>query len=264
MSSSSSHTSVVEESSVRPVLRRQVSYNVVDGIKIPVPAGEPDVIVDNNESILGLSAVAILRWMYGTIFAYSILVSLIVGCSWYSMLLYYIAGLLCFYLWHWQAHHRLTWVPFNKGCYIKHKEHHWEIFPPDRFFGVSTNTEHNPHPKTWIQYVKHKTWISDHEALLYILMLGVLFLSKIYLSVSWGTFSGGLIGYLLMGFIGNYLHHSFHVYNHWLSCYKWFHELRALHYVHHLGTAKHNYAVLNMSLDRFMGSFLFNTPHKKS
>ncbi len=28
--------------------------------------------------------------------------------------------------------------------------------------------------------------------------------------------------------------------------------------IHHLGTAKHNYGVLNMTLDRFLGSFTFN------
>ena len=69
---------------------------------------------------------------------------------------------------------------------------------------------------------------------------------------------GVIVGYLMMGLVGNYLHHAFHIKDIWLTKYAWFHELRSFHYIHHLGDARQNYAVLNMSIDRWLGSLSLN------
>jgi hypothetical protein len=73
--------------------------------------------------------------------------------------------------------------------------------------------------------------------------------------------------YLVMGVVGNWLHNTFHIKGHFLERYAWFGELRALHYIHHLGTCKHNYAVLNfgvLSPDKMFGSVLLQKPSRKT
>lgn len=61
---------------------------------------------------------------------------------------------------------------------------------------------------------------------------------------------------VVIGVVGNYLHMSMHVPNHWLTRYEWYLELRALHYVHHIGSTSFNYAIVNFGLDRLMNSFV--------
>jgi len=94
---------------------------------------------------------------------------------------------------------------------------------------------------------------------MYVMMFMMLTIDYVIFDVDMYTIMYALIGYLFIGVIGNYLHHAFHIENIYLTQYKWFHELRALHYIHHLGTAKQNYGILNMSLDRILGSFSFGT-----
>jgi hypothetical protein len=227
-----------------------------DSIVLPVPLGTPQVVVENDPSMCGLSAVSILRYMYTTIFLYSYLISYLTGCPWYTMIAYYVLAYVIFYAWHYQCHHLIWWVPFNKSCYQAHKEHHFEVYPPDAFFGRKGEGLPNTPDQTWWEYANPIGWLTQHEALLYGMMLSVVIVS-FFCGVQCSTLGGVAFGFFLIGLIGNYLHHAFHIPDIWLLRYKWFSELRALHYVHHLGNAKHNYGILNMSLDRILGSFKF-------
>ena len=267
-SSSSSHRP--------PPLTRQVTINYrrtpvgADVVKLAVPSGEPSINVENDASVLRMSAYSVLRWMYVALLVYSFLVSFLTACPWYAMLLFYFVEYLLFYFWHWQAHHRISWIPFNEGCYQKHKEHHWELYPPKDFYGArkrsmnGSETPIDPLPVSWWDYMRHKTWVSDHEGLLIILTFIQLILARLIFRCSYATIAFAFSGFMIMAFVGNWLHHAYHVEDHWLERFKWFHELRALHYIHHLGTAKHNYGVLNMTLDRFLGSFTFSGTKKHS
>ena len=234
---------------------------------MPVPAGEPLINVLSDSSILGVSAYSILRYMYAALLAYSLLVSYVTSCSWYTMLVFYVVEYIAFYLWHWQAHNRVWWIPFNEACYKKHKEHHWETYPPKDFYGTrkikigkekSANSNGTSLPISTWDYMFRGSWVTAHEGLLFLLTLLQLIAARLLFHCSYATIGGAVIGFVIMGFIGNWLHHAYHVEDYWLERYKWFHELRALHYVHHLGTAKHNYGVLNMTLDRFLGSLTFS------
>ncbi|CAF3514577.1 unnamed protein product [Rotaria sp. Silwood1] len=260
-------------SNPKPPLVRQATINYsrtpidADVVKLPVPTGEPSINVENDASILGVSGYSILRYMYATLITYSFIVSYMTGCCWYTILLFYFVEYFAFYLWHWQAHNRLWWIPFNEGCYKKHKEHHWELYPPNDFYGVrerqtdqmsSPASSVDPLPISWWDYMRHKTWVSDHEGLLILLTFIQLIIARLVFHCSYSTIVCAFFGFMIMAFIGNWLHHAYHVEDHWLERFKWYHELRALHYIHHLGTAKHNYGVLNMTLDRFLGSFTFS------
>jgi hypothetical protein len=170
----------------------------VEIINISVPSGALPVTVVKDYSIFQLSAASILRYMYGALFLYSYLISCITGCAWYAMLLYYVAEYVVFYAWHWQAHHLIWWIPFNKQCYKTHKEHHWSIYPPNDFYGKDATNTTIP-TQSWLQYYNPLGWISPHEALLYILSGTVLLLGWLICNTSNGTMFGCNFWYLYHG-----------------------------------------------------------------
>jgi hypothetical protein len=199
--------------------------------------------------------------------AYAALASAVSGCAWYSMLCFYALGLAAFWLWHAQAHHKLAWVPFNTKCFEYHSKHHWVTYPPKYFFGSPEHkkavADADAIMSDWKGGMPGRTpW--QHEALLYFFTVSILVGAKFLAGVNNGTLAFVAFGYLLMGSIGGYLHNSFHVIGHPLSEYEWYKELRALHYVHHLGTAKHNYAVLNFALDKMLATYVLDNPTPKA
>jgi hypothetical protein len=52
-----------------------------------------------------------------------------------------------------------------------------------------------------------------------------------------------------VGAFSNLTHHASDVEGHWLEALIYFHDLRALHYSHHQGTAAHNCAPLDFGSD---------------
>ena len=81
------------------------------------------------------SVLVLIKSLWALIVAYSLLVSQLTGGHWWEMIAHYIGFLACFYLWHWQAHVALSFIPFNKECRRLHSIHHWHIYPPHQFFG---------------------------------------------------------------------------------------------------------------------------------
>ena len=63
-----------------------------------------------------------------------------------------------------------------------------------------------------------------------------------------------------MAMVGNALHMSFHVRGFHLEEYAWYRELRALHYIHHLGDMKSNLAMLNLGMDGLFRSLSILDP----
>jgi len=56
------------------------------------------------------------------------------------------------------------------------------------------------------------------------------------------------------------LHQAFHRRNHWLNRFAWFRKLRTLHYYHHRGDMKHNYALGDFLVEALLGMKL-SWPH---
>ena len=48
--------------------------------------------------------------------------------------------------------------------------------------------------------------------------------------------------------------------HHWLARFRWWRELRMLHYVHHMGAARQNYAMVFFSVDQLFGSYKRQPP----
>jgi hypothetical protein len=87
--------------------------------------------------------IILLMWI--SIFSYSILISYITGCHWWEMIAHYFAILFIFYLWHWQAHQAIDWIPFNSECRRLHNEHHFKTYPPSKYFGKDVNKLEQTH-----------------------------------------------------------------------------------------------------------------------
>ena len=187
--------------------------------------------------------------------AYTHSVAWAVGCPWWSMLAYYWAFMLAFYLWHYQAHNRVAWLPFNAACRAFHHVHHWTNFPPDHFFGTVQFWEKKRGQRVgrWWDALPLAS-SAAHEALLYVQLALILGASHA-LGVGGGTLAGAALQAVLIGYLGNVLHNSFHNRATSWRRFRWWRELRALHYHHHTGSARHNYAMANFLLDVFFGSF---------
>ena len=145
------------------------------------------------------------------------------------------------HVWHLAAHQRWLCPPMYKV----HMYHHWQVYPPSRFLSrVYTNDKEG---RTNLGSVLH-------DGPLYVGMGGNVL--ALYL---WGMIDiyGGAAGFATYAFVGsfaNWLHHAFHIEGHFVERFVYFHDLRALHYTHHQGTARHNYGFLDFSGDTVTGT----------
>jgi hypothetical protein len=102
---------------------------------------------------------------------------------------------------------------------------------------------------------------------LYIFAAIIITVGKLFIGTSWAGMGFVSFGLILMGIVGNAFHMSFHVRGFEYEKYKWYMELRALHYIHHLGDMKSNLAMVNLGMDGFFGSLQVDDPlrrHKDS
>ncbi len=72
-----------------------------------------------------------------------------------------------------------------------HKLHHWEVYPPAKFFGDEDNEVH----------VTHTSWVTAHEALLYIGLV-VILACLAAAGVSLPALGFALVGVSIIGYTG--------------------------------------------------------------
>jgi hypothetical protein len=174
----------------------------------------------------------------------------------FSMLLYFFAGsplwllpevyfslLVVFQIWHWAAHQRWLFYPMWKV----HVYHHWVIYPPKKFLS-----------KVYKDDKAGRTTFTSlaHDGPLYLgVLANIAFLNAVELVRPLDCLAALVYIYLISAFT-NFVHHATHVEGHWIEKFVYFHDLRALHYTHHQGTALHNFGILDFSGD-IAGETLF-------
>jgi hypothetical protein len=238
--------------------------------------------------------------MYLNLFVFSWLGSYVnQDCSMWTLPLFYVAGMVAFYLWHRLAHSewystqcKQLGLPYLAEMHEMHMEHHLENFPPSDFYGsASLFAEMYPtgRPTLWALMDLTKTTriasgtnLSNelsskkkqgsskgdshsplaHEWPLLAEML-IIILAGFWLGYSFGTMFFVFVLYFTMASVGNALHMSFHVRNFHLEKYAWYRELRSLHYIHHIGDMKSNLAMLNLGMDGLFHSLVVEDPRKK-
>ena len=164
-----------------------------------------------------------------------------VGTPIWLTLFLYTMGLLVFHGWHVAAHQRWLCPPM----YRVHMFHHWQVYPPSRFL-----------TRTYINDKAGRTRLGSllHDGPLYVGMLGSV--ASLYaldvLDVPGVVAS--VLTYAFVGDFANWLHHTFHIEGHFIERFVYFHDLRALHYTHHQGTARHNFGFLDFAGDAAAGT----------
>jgi len=198
---------------------------------------------------------SIMLLYYLAILLYSLLASRVCGTGPWTMCLYYLAGMVAFYVWHLMAHSKWTGKMNDL-----HMRHHVYTYPPGAFYGRTPTTIREELGKdcpTLLDLLlpnKTITMKLEHEGPLYLFMALILAAGYFIFESTLPTLGMVLALYVAMGLIGNAMHMSFHVKNFELERYAWYRELRTLHYLHHLGDMKSNLAMINLGMDGAMGS----------
>lgn len=159
-----------------------------------------------------------------------------IGTSLWLLPEVYLSVLVMFQIWHWAAHQRWLFYPMWKV----HMYHHWTVYPPKKFLS-----------KVYKNDKAGRTTLTSlaHDGPLY---LGILSnIALIYfadLARPLDCLAAILFLYAIATFT-NFIHHVCHIEGHWIEKFVYFHDLRALHYTHHQGTALHNFGILDFSGD---------------
>lgn len=155
----------------------------------------------------------------------------------------YLSILVVFQMWHWAAHQRWLFYPMWKV----HVYHHWVVYPPKKF--LSKVYQDDKAGRTILTSIAHDgplyAGVASNLALLHAAGL-----------------TRPIDNFAALGFIlvvakfTNFIHHATHIEGHWMERFIYFHDLRALHYTHHQGTALHNFGMLDFTGD-LLGQALF-------
>ena len=206
----------------------------------------------------------ITRIMYSVLICYSLLASFLGGGRWYTQIIFYFVFLMLFYIWHWLAHQK-----FMGKMHKIHWEHHFESFPPSRFYGKDGDCERlygKQIPTLWdlLNPKRSTNFTLHHEGLLYVFLGITMVVARLVFSCSWTTLSFSVAMAATIGMVGSALHSSFHVKGFHLERYSWYRQLRTLHYMHHLGNTQHNFGILNIELvDGIFNTIKVFNPSKK-
>ena len=149
----------------------------------------------------------------------------------------YLVGLVSFHFWHWAAHQRRLLYPMWKV----HMYHHWKVYPPKRFLS-----------REYMNDKAGRTRLTSlmHDGPLYALLIGNI--AALH-ATGWlprtCDVTAALFAYAAVGSFFNWMHHTLHLEGHCIERFVYFHDLRALHYTHHQGTAEHNFGFIDFAGD---------------
>lgn len=142
-----------------------------------------------------------------------------------------VVGSLVGYFVHRAIHHKWT-GPLYRG----HMEHHLELYPPGRM--------------TTDSYEVAK-WYNSGPVLFTpaaVLLIGLIGLAFWLLGVHLQHFVEFSVGLVAFGFLNDYVHDSMHLRRHWLQRFRFYRNLRRLHFKHHVDMTK-NFGIVAMQWD---------------
>jgi hypothetical protein len=228
-----------------------------------------NIQVKTTDDMFTVKSTQNIKW-YGypfyflMLYLYSYLTNYFTGCSLYVTPISWFFDMIIFYAWHVQAHHRIKWIPFNEFTHNMHNLHHQHYFPAKYFYG--TNKAHD-----WINKCNDEWFLIKHalplgelkpfeslknESLGIIMTIFVIGIKYYLIKLPINVIIFTVIQGLLIDFIGNYLHLSFHIQNHWLNKFETYKELKYLHWIHHKGDTKRNYAIFFFGLDKIFNTYV--------
>lgn len=120
-----------------------------------------------------------------------------------------------------------------RDWYYAHRAHHVEDYPPHRFL-----TSYYKPASVDNSYAYRPTIIAVPMIMC-------------YLTQDWNmmTFVVHTLPGIFLLLVADYVHQQVHIKGSYWEQYEWFHSLRTLHYYHHRGSFKHNYAMADFLVD---------------
>lgn len=181
--------------------------------------------------VFGLSAVQVLFFvLLGVVISW-----LVRGISWYLVVVNVYTCEVLALLTHWLGHRRIPLWGFLQWYEAHTTGHHVDDYPARHF--LSPSYEPAKQDNSWAY-------------------TGALFFTPFLASpstvpcflIAWATSYGMLI-------VADHIHMALHVSGHPWERYQWFQHLRSLHYFHHAGDMKRNYAIGDFFLDYMILGF---------
>jgi sterol desaturase/sphingolipid hydroxylase (fatty acid hydroxylase superfamily) len=144
--------------------------------------------------------------------------------------------------------HCMHWALHQPGAgraHQAHMVHHLKLYPPNDY--VSKTYRHAGKDSSPQFFATGATPLVVLPGILWVFGIMSLTVMLTVLAVE-----------VVMAFLNNYLHDSFHIENHRLNrvwaVRRWYERLTAVHYLHHLDMTK-NFGIFTFWWDRFFGSY---------
>jgi len=160
--------------------------------------------------------------------------------TWIPISTYLVVG-PCLWIVHWSGHQRWIWNRWYKSHTI---EHHIKIYPPSKLLSDKYISVNN---------------LLNLNILLYLpIPLFNLFVHMLFCDLNnYNNILIIIVGYMII-IEQEIIHRSVHMKGHFLENYTWFKFIRKLHFIHHQGDFKRNYAMIDFCIDLLTGN-LINT-----
>ncbi len=154
--------------------------------------------------------------------------------------------IVCFFGYgvHWLLHQKWMGRAFEA-----HMTHHLKLYPPNDYYSLD----------------KYRSAGEDNTFYTFAFASLPLLLVPIILCY-FGVFSIIFTIYILsemliIGFLHDYLHDAFHIYNHCLNKFRFMQKLNELHFQHHLNMKK-NFGIFNFWFDKLFKTYVNCHQHK--
>ena len=154
----------------------------------------------------------------------------------FTIAITYVLTNLFGYIVHWSLHQK-----WSGPIYKSHMTHHLKLYPADDYL---SDVYRNPGKDNTVKIF----------AIAAIIPVALLLLSSFLGFISISTLIVVIITLLIIAFLHNHFHDSFHIKNHWLNKLKIFRKWNELHYLHHVDMNV-NYGIFTFFLDRICGTF---------
>ena len=133
--------------------------------------------------------------------------------------------------------HRILHASWAGPMYRSHYTHHNVLYPPDDYFSDS-----------------YREPPSEDGQAKYYAIPAVILLSLIFYFAPLVWALVAVVEMSLIAWLNDAMHKWFHIKGHWMSRFKWFTNLRGLHWVHHVRQDT-NYGIFSFINDRLVGTF---------
>lgn len=149
----------------------------------------------------------------------------------------------------------LTFLFGSSSGYVVHYLLHTEAF---KHLATDHNVHHELYNPDDFESIRYRDAGKARSTLVFIPIIttaiALMCIPLWFVFNAWWIYPIILAEGVLIGWLNDYLHYAFHIKNHWLNNYSYFHKLKYLHLLHHIHPKK-NHGILWFGADRLFRTF---------